>query len=444
VEPRKRLAQRLIAVGVVLIGSSGIGAAATLAPTNPGPAPAPAPPPTTPPTAAAAPPAPVRPPAPAPLPRRPPKPVPRTPAPTPVTAPPPLSVPPGIAGDCSRPVDALITQWIRSVPDGSTLRFASNGCYGIDAAVVVSDHRDLTIDGNGSMFKTLTTADAHRSNWRLQHDTNIALVNMTIRGANPNAGVHGTHMYNGVDYEWQHGVSFDGVQGGTLDHVEIYNVYGDSVEAAYDTRDRVKGYLSGPSRGIAVRHSRLDGAGRHGVGLTDVDGFVLEDSWVGNVGEWAIDLELNAAPQYGRNVTIQRNTFGPLYFSVLSNWGPGSDPNVGSVTIADNTMTSRPATCWPAIFVSAPAHEYRSSWTVTGHRFLSQGEGMHFARARKVRIAGNSLIISGHACADYGVSLVDSHDVVIENNTFTGLGPRGTAIKQDPSSTGVTAQGNRS
>src|SRR6201999_1566765 len=76
------------------------------------------------------------------------------------------TVPSTIASDCSAPVEGELMDWLATVPDGSTVQFASNGCYGQDGTITVSGRHALTLDGNGSEFRTLTPGARDRANWR--------------------------------------------------------------------------------------------------------------------------------------------------------------------------------------------------------------------------------------------------------------------------------------
>ena len=62
------------------------------------------------------------------------------------------AVPASIPSDCSRDVSAELLAWIASVPDGSTLRFAANGCYRVDRTLTIQYRNGLTFEGNGATF----------------------------------------------------------------------------------------------------------------------------------------------------------------------------------------------------------------------------------------------------------------------------------------------------
>src|SRR5438874_13361168 len=70
--------------------------------------------------------------------------------------------PGSIASDCSRDVTQQLLSWIASVPDHSTLSFASGGCYRIDGTLELTDRDGLTFEGNNATFRASTTG----ATWR--------------------------------------------------------------------------------------------------------------------------------------------------------------------------------------------------------------------------------------------------------------------------------------
>src|SRR4051794_36196776 len=75
-------------------------------------------------------------------------------------------VPGKIRSDCSVAVDDKLTAWLATVPDGSTVQFGTNGCYGQNATITLTGRNRLVLDGRGSEFRALTPGDSHRANWR--------------------------------------------------------------------------------------------------------------------------------------------------------------------------------------------------------------------------------------------------------------------------------------
>ena len=347
-------------------------------------------------------------------------------------------VPHSIPADCSRPVENEIMAWLRTVPDGATARFQDNGCYGQDETIELEDRVDLTIDGNGASFKALTRGSPNRDNWRIEGGRNITLKNLTVCGSNPNAGIT-EKAYDG-SVEWQHGFRFAGTNGGTLENVRALDVYGDFVEAMWDWR-APDVYTAPMARNIVVRNSYFARAGRMGIGLTGVDGFLLQDSYVGDVNMAAVDLELDVDTHLGRNISIVNNVFGPHRFALFANGGWGSAPNVGNVLIAGNRMTGPLISCESPVFIAPPAGKYRSDWTIRDNHFLTLSETVTATRVEDVVVANNRVRFEPWGgCSRYsGVGLQDAHSVTITNNAFSGAD---RVVQVDALSTNVHEAGN--
>lgn len=356
--------------------------------------------------------------------------------PAPAPPPPTYDAPATIAANCSRPVDAEIRAWLATVPDNAVARFAANGCYGQDGTIMLSDRTALTVDGNGSTFQTLTTGDIGRRNWRLEGGSGITVKNMTVRGANPRAGI--TEGAYDPAREYQHGYSVEGTQGATLDNVKAFDVYGDFVAVHHD--ERYNPYITAPARNITVRNAHFERNGRQGVSPTNVEGFVLESSYLGAVNMNAVDVELDFNEARGRDIRISGNTFGAVRFSVLANVGAGLESNVGPMTLDGNTMVGPFVSCRPPVHAEASAGQYRSGYRITNNTFMTLGDAFDFIGAKDVTVTGNTVTFTFAGCGTAaGVGLVNSHGVSVTANAFRGAAQ---PVKQDSLSTGITASGN--
>jgi hypothetical protein len=346
-------------------------------------------------------------------------------------------VPSSIPDDCSQAVEGQIASFLSTVPDGSTVLFQPDGCYGEDLTIFVTDRENLIIDGNGSTFKALTKGSPGRSNWEVQAGNNITFENMTLDGANPKAGV-GAGCYI-APLEWQHGIDFEATQGATVDQVSIYNVYGDFIEAQYDSRVAMS--ASQPARNILVENSYFSGNGRMGLGLTDVIGFTMRDSYMTGVCWDAVDIETDENSEYALDIKILDNTFGATNLAILANYGHGFEPNVGDITISGNTETGPLYTCESPIAVGQYPGENRSNYTITNNTLLAGGNGMDIEGVDNATIKNNTVTYTNEGCVPpAGVLLVDSHTVLIEGNALNGF--PGGITNVDDLSTGVTVIGN--
>ena len=359
-------------------------------------------------------------------------------------------MPSSIPDDCSQAVQGQIVSFLSSVPNGSTIQFQPGGCYGQNGTIYVTDRSDLIIDGNGSTFKSLVGQD-DASNWEVQAGSNITFENLTIQGDNPYAGIlQGDPGCYTTSLEWQYGIAFDGTQGGTVNSVHIYDVYGDFVEAQDDLRVGV--YNSPPSRNIMVENSYFDGNGRMGVGLTDVIGFTMQNTTMNDVCWDAVDVELDVNQEYGLDINIIDNTFGPMNFALLSNYGAGYGDHVGNITVSGNTETVPPATTESPISIGQVPGTYRSNYTISNNYLLDLGgNGIEMAGIDNSTIENNAVLYaSDQGGSPVGILLSDCHAALIEDNAFTGgtffghatTGFPGGISSIDSLSTGITLIGN--
>jgi hypothetical protein len=352
------------------------------------------------------------------------------------------------ASDCSVPVDQAITKWIASIPDNSIVSFAAGACYGLDGSIQVQNKSNLSFHGNGATFKAITLNTPGRSNWIVTGGTHIVFKRMTIVGFNPNPGGYPVNV-NGQSYEFQAGILFRSVETARVEQVDISAVYGDFIDTYFDSPAMT------PTRNLIVQNSHFDGSGRQGIALTDVDGVVLSNLYVGNTGLSGVDVEPDDNAEFGRNIFIVNNAFGPLGrftdatkydASVFSIGGHGYEGNVGNMTFSGNTQVSPlpPQPC-VAVNVQPPSGVYWSGFTVTNNGFRSSGIVVELVRARDAKIASNNLVQYGTRCAktgDAAVFLSDSHGVSVTDNNFAG---EPNLIQYDPygpPSTGVIVRNN--
>lgn len=311
-------------------------------------------------------------------------------------------------------MDSQINSFLQSVPDGSTVEFQPGGCYGQDGTFLITDRNNLVIDGNGSTFKALTVGTSTRDNWRIQSGSDITLENMTIVGANPNAGTGSSCMTTNL--QWQHGIDFQSTQGGVADHVTIEDVYGDFVEAMFDQRYNLPNVP--PARNILVENSTFNANGRMGLGLTDVQGFTMQNSSMSNTCWSAVDLELDSDSEYGQNVNILNNKFDHIHFYVFANAGAGNGSNVGDVTVSGNTETNA-LSCDGFANVLPPSGYYRSGYTFNNNAFVTYGDAVDLTRTDNATVNNNGVTFENGGCTGHaGVAMTDAHTVSIQHDTF--------------------------
>jgi Right handed beta helix region len=263
-----------------------------------------------------------------------------------------VSAPASIPSDCSRDVTAALVSWIASVPDGSTLQFAPQGCYRVDGTLTIKNRNALTLDGRGATFRAFTsgrelppTQARTRSTFNFWRGANITVRNTIVRGANPNAGT-GDLAYVAA-LEAQSAYVIGGVQNMVLDHVEAYDVYGDFV------------FVGAATKNLLVENSTFARNGRQGWTINGQD-IVFDHNTIRQTRRATIDLEPSAVSSITRRVTISNNTIGigRLYF--FANEGraaPTEDISILNNTFVNKAMTIR----------VAPPSGIRSRYRVIGN-----------------------------------------------------------------------------
>jgi hypothetical protein len=357
--------------------------------------------------------------------------------PPPPTTPGVYKVPKKIPDNCSVPVEDRIMAWLATVPDGSTVQFGPGGCYGQDGTITLSGRSGLVIDGQGSEFRALTPGDAGRANWRFAGGANLTVQNMAVRGTNPN----GEYVH---EVEWQHGYSVEGVQGMTLSNVQARDTWGDGVLLYHGAASPACGDDASSARNIVIRAATLERTGRQGVAIVDAENVTLQDSTIGPVAWWGVDIETDDNCEIARHLNIVRNQFGATRYGVIGSVGFGGDPQVGDVTVTDNTQTVEaglPGECWAPVWVLSPDAMYRTGYTFQRNRLLARRNAFEFRRINNIDVSSNNVTLTPTTgCGKRaGVLLVDSHTVGITSNAFSGAN---NVFLADSLSTGVTATGN--
>jgi hypothetical protein len=344
-------------------------------------------------------------------------------------------VPASIAYDCSADATADLLNWIASVPDNVKLVFRENSCYNIDRGLIIADRHGILFEGNGATFRLFSPGHSGRGNWTFVGGGNITLRNMTASGAHPDAGPHRDAWDK--TKAWQHGYRFKGVQGGLLENVQAYDVYGDFVNLEGDVRLRSPGE---PTRNVTVRNSRFERNGRMGVSITNAQNVVIENNFIGDVRWSAIDLELNHDLESGRDILILNNRFGRVFHAIFANHGAGSSESVASITFSHNVMEADPLTCIPPISVGAPNRGmFWTGYSIEGNALRSYGRAIHVQRIREMNISGNVFHWVRGECGHTEITRIDNaHAGIVSGNSAVGFRDLWETVRADSLSTGLT------
>jgi hypothetical protein len=370
---------------------------------------------------------PVVPPAPEPPDTTPEPPAPEPPVePTPPTDTTVYRVPITITADCSADMTSAIADWIATVPDSSTLLFAEEGCYRINEGLTLTMRHGLTIDGSGATFTIAHRYVRKLTHWYFLGGSNITIRNMHLWGGNGGAGVNGTYDPNLVD---QHGVSFRGVKGATVEDVTVAYVYGDCLYAGGST-----GISPGPVTDLTVRGLKCSRTGRHGIGLTNVERVLVEDSDFDEIRWSAVDVEPGTHAGTARDIMFRRNTFGNIRHSLVAVGGKSSWPLVGRITFTQNRQVQRSRGCVePLRWFSTPG-SYRHEMTITDNYFMPGCRAMFMLkRLKDVTVADNYFDYTGNPGDGLRIPVEDVHGALIERNT----GTLNVILAADELSTGI-------
>lgn len=318
-----------------------------------------------------------------------------------------VTVPASIASDCSRNVTADLNRWIASVGDGSVLRFTPFGCYRVDGTLRIENRNNLTFEGNGATFRAYTDgrelgANARtRSQFVFAGGSNITVRNVIVRGANPHAGMDDAAYV--ADLEAQHGFVIGGTVGIVLDHVQVYDVYGDFV------------YVGAPSRNVLVESSVFRRNGRQGWTVAGGDGVTFDHNTISDTRRATIDMEPVSTSSAQRNVTFSNNTIGDGRLFLVSNHGASAQ--TVNFAFLYNRLVLKPMTIHVEGDPGVRSH-YRVIGNTSDTAASQEGGGViYFDGTSDVEIRDNVVPVQPNRGIS-GVGLANTTNVEVSGNRF--------------------------
>ncbi len=339
-------------------------------------------------------------------------------------------VPASIPSDCSRDVTGALLGWISSVPDGSVLQFARNGCYRIDGTLRIEARNNLTFEGNGSTFRPLTDgtelgprAARTRSQFFFVAGSNITLQDLTVRGA-ANLGLDQL----GYSLEAQHAFVVAQTNGFHLNSVQAYDVYGDFV------------YIGPFTNNVLVEHSVFDRSARQGWDIGGGSNITFDSSSISDVAHATIDLEPQDTGAVG-GLTISNNTIraGRLMFFSIG----GTPVPMKNFKILNNVLIDKPMKIQAAVLGTL------DNFTISGNRVSGpiettgvdqSGGGAFFIQNSNNVVVTNNQVSMTWGRNITGVNLGNTHGVVVKNNVWNG--GAGSVSYWDNLNTNVCWSGN--
>jgi hypothetical protein len=306
-----------------------------------------------------------------------------------------------------------LTELIAATTDGGTLDLGGQ-VFNVEETVRVSGRSGLTLrnftinaDTDGTTATTWMASRWPRNRSHLRIDggsTNITVENVTVCGANPNAGRSDAAYVAAL--EAQHAFDIDGADGVTIRNCRAFDVYGDFV------------YIR--SSNVVVENCTFARNGRQGFAIARGSNIRISRCVMDEMRRSTFDLEPNTTTDVIDNVIVEdcSTGFGRLLWFTVG--GPGS--GVRNVTIRRNTM--RGASGTPALSLVARSGSRRGPFTVTDNVINPNGSPV----AAVVVTGIDGLTFTGNKVntpanrAMTGLRATDSTGLKFSRNTFVGTG----------------------
>ena len=223
-------------------------------------------------------------------------------------------------------VSKAFGSFVASVPNNATITLRPGARYRMEETLVLANRHGLTVDGNGATIFATTPGDRVRSNIKVIDSSNIAFKDLTVTGANPNAGMSDAAWV--VAKEAQHGFDVRSVAGFALSGVTVTDPYGDFV---YLGRNEEAQWTSD----VTIRDSRFQRNGRMGISMTAATNVIIERNTFGQMRRATFDLEAHHPGFGARYVTIRDNDIGQGRLALVAAVGTG---DVSHFTFAGNRV----------------------------------------------------------------------------------------------------------
>lgn len=318
-----------------------------------------------------------------------------------------LVVPSSIDGSGATDVSAAMAAFFRGVPDGSSVRLQPGATYRMEETLLFTKRHDLRIDGMGATIFATTPGDRVRANMRFVLSSNIMVSNLTIRGANPNAGLADEAQV--LSKEGQHGIDVRSTTGFLLNQVTITDTYGDFVYLGRWSAGRW-------STGAIITNNTFARSGRHAITLTAAENVLIENNNIDLIRFATFDLEAHH-PGFGmKNVTIRNNIIGDGRGLLVASVGTGDRDNF----VFENNQVNRTLD----IRMSSEDGAQQSNWRIAGNVGATNAGNAMQAAMMFDHLDG--LVVTGNyqsfdpKRSMVGVKVDTSCDVAVSGNTYPG------------------------
>lgn len=327
-----------------------------------------------------------------------------------------VTIPASIDQSGMTDVSAAFQAFLDSVPNNSVAALRPGARYRMEQTLRIEDRKNLTIDGRGATIFATTPGNGTRSQVKVVHSQSIVITDLTVKGANPSAGMADAAF--DLSKEHQHGFDIRGVVGLVLLRVAVSDTYGDFVYLGQDEeRPGERRWTSD----VVIRSSRFDRNGRMGVAMTAARNVLIEQSTFNQMRRSTFDMEAHD-PGFGAEyVTIRNNDIGPGRLLLVASVGTG---DVDHFRFEGNRVAGI-----LNIRMHSGGGALRTDWKVLNNtaRGVSgnpDGAVMTFDNIDGLEVRGNYQQVQTHRPM-IGARAVDSCNVKLGGNTYPGAVSQG-------------------
>lgn len=300
--------------------------------------------------------------------------------------------------------------------------FPMNGCYRIDGTLLISRRTGLTFAGNGTTLNGRYHIVGNVPHVRVYLSKAITFMDMTVKGANPKAGI-GDEAFQ-PKLQWEAAWEISGSEQVTLTSVRAYDVFGDFVT--------IEPEWVRPSfhtaRDIIVQNSRFERNGRSGIAITGAERVTIKNNYIGQVRHALLNLEPQVPTLPIDNVRFTGNRTGATRLPWIANGGK-CNAGVSNIYVTDNLMEA--AAGMPLLWVIPPSGcAPRGPFTIERNTLIapqSPNAAFSFTRAQDVTVRSNearfvrdprtrvlvNLVKSTRASVIDNVAMVDPRDTFL-------------------------------
>lgn len=310
---------------------------------------------------------------------------------------------------------------------GGTVDLEGGATYRISSGILVNGVNLFVSSPADNPATIVIDTAANSPVLQMKGCTSWSISNINIVGTNDYRDDDG---YSKLDaaLSANHGIGIYNCGAGTISNVAIDSVWGDGLYV---------GGVWGRSEGVEVDGIAVTSCGRHGIGLTDVDGITINDFTLVKGGTAGVDFEPNAPTHAVLNVTMTNFDIDPRTVPIAS----GATKEVSNISIDTGTIRNG-FVSWPAVHATRGDGGRSSGWVVkniTDLRSIRTAYCLTFSHIDDITVQGCTFTVGAYSSRTAGVNLGDCADqATITGNDFS-LMPAPYVKTASPT---VTSSGN--